>query len=145
MAFMAVLVMKVVLAVSGVFIAQYAVAAATGMPQQSVSSMAMLQGGIGLLLTIALVGIPPVAASFFGGTLGNYMAYSVFGGNPGAAAGQRPGEQGYRGAAAPVDTTSEDRRRDRSASEPTPTQMTTPYSASQVASSDTIKQGRGRV
>lgn len=51
-------------------------------------------------MTLALVGVPPVAAYFFQGTLGSYMAYSVFGGAPGA--GQRPGEQGYRGQASPT-------------------------------------------
>lgn len=101
MAFMSLVVKKVVLAVSAALIVQYEAAAATpGATAQSVSSMAMLQGGIGLLMTLALVGVPPVAAYFFQGTLGSYMAYSVFGGAPGA--GQRPGEQGYRGQASPT-------------------------------------------
>lgn len=98
MAFMAVMVAKIVVAVGAAFAAQYLIAAATpNVNPMSVSGMAMLQGGIGLLLTLTLVTIPPMAASFFQGTLGSYMAYSVFGGNAGAQAGQRPGEQGYRG------------------------------------------------
>lgn len=101
MAFMSVLVSKVVLATAGAFAAQYAVASATEITPQSVSSMAMLQGGIGLLLTLTLVTIPPMAAYFFQGTLGSYMAYSVFGSNSGA--GQRPGEAGYRGSHGPAD------------------------------------------
>lgn len=104
MAFMAVMVKKVVLAATGAIVAQYAIAAAMpGGSGMSVSSIAMMQGGLGLLLTTALVAVPPIASYFFQGTLGSYMAYSVFGGNAGA--GQRPGEQGYRGAATqPRDT-----------------------------------------
>lgn len=102
MAFMAVLVKKVVLAATGAIVAQYAIAQAPGGSGVSVSSIAMMQGGLGLLLTTALVAVPPIAAYFFQGTLGSYMAYSVFGSNAGA--GQRPGEQGYRGAAAPTGT-----------------------------------------
>jgi type IV secretion system protein VirB6 len=103
MAFMAVMVSKIVLAVAGVFAAAYAAAAMSELQPQSVSSMAMMQGGIGLLLTLSLVMVPPVAAYFFQGTLGSYMAYSAFGGNHGAGApGQRPGEAGYRGQPAPA-------------------------------------------
>ena len=124
MAFMALVVKKVVLAVAGALIVQYTLAATTGMTAQSVSSMAMLQGGIGLLMTLALVGVPPVAAYFFQGTLGSYMAYSVFGGAPGA--GQRPGEQGYRGGApAPNAEQHSDKK---SGGAPMP--LHTPYTAS---------------
>lgn len=55
LAFCAVLMMKIVLAVSGVFIAFYIAAATTGLNPVSVSSAAMMQGGIGLLLTLALL------------------------------------------------------------------------------------------
>lgn len=136
MAFMALVVKKVVLAVAAALVIQYTAAATTGLTAQSVSSMAMLQGGIGLLMTLALVGVPPVAAYFFQGTLGSYMAYSVFGGAPGS--GQRPGEQGYRGGAPTnVDTTDgKQMRRDNPGQ--ANTQVTTPYTPGGNAQQETI-------
>lgn len=55
------------------------------------SSMALQQGGMGLILTTLILTAPPMAAMFFQGTLGNFMAYSQIGGSPVAAA---PGPQG---------------------------------------------------
>ena len=55
------------------------------------TSQAMLQGGIGLLLTTLLVTAPAAAAQFFGGTLGQFYTSSVLGG--GAGAQQGPGGQ----------------------------------------------------
>lgn len=43
------------------------------------SSMAMQQGGLGLLMTLFLVTVPPMAAAFFQGTVGQFMAYNAFG------------------------------------------------------------------
>ena len=40
--------------------------------------MAMQQGGIGLLLTLLLVSVPPIAANFFQGALGAASTYNVF-------------------------------------------------------------------
>lgn len=54
------------------------------------SSMAMQQGGMGLILTTLILTAPPMAAMFFQGTLGSFMAYSQIGGG---ATGQ-PGPQG---------------------------------------------------
>jgi type IV secretion system protein VirB6 len=113
MAAMAVLCFKVVLATATAFGAQYAIAAGMGQPQQSVSSLAMLQGGIGLLLTLLLVTVPPMAAYFFQGTLGSYVAYSMFGGgiSGGGAAAAGPGPQGqpvgYGGSRLPSPRTSD--------------------------------------
>ena len=61
-----------------------------------ISTMAMQQGGLGLLLTVLLVSTPPMAANFFQGTLGGFSNFSAWSGGM-AAAGQRPGESGYRG------------------------------------------------
>lgn len=95
MAVMAILCFKIVLASAAAFGAQYLIAAQTGAAQQSVSSLAMLQGGIGLLLTLLLVTVPPMAAYFFQGTLGSYVAYSMFGGGiNGGGGGSRSGPQG---------------------------------------------------
>lgn len=43
------------------------------------NSMALQQGGIGLILTTLLISVPPMAASFFQGTLGQFQSYSPFG------------------------------------------------------------------
>ena len=60
------------------------------------TSQAMQQGGMGMILTLLIVSVPPMAASFFQGTLGNFMHFSAFSGG-GAPVGQRAGESGYRG------------------------------------------------
>jgi len=56
---------------------------------EGLSSTAIQQGGIGLLLSLLIVSVPPMAAMFFQGTLGSAITYSVFQG-----AGGRPGPQG---------------------------------------------------
>ena len=60
-----------------------------GNSTEGLTSIAMQQGGIGLLLSILVVSVPPMAAMFFQGTLGSALTYSVFQG-----AGGRPGPQG---------------------------------------------------
>ncbi|SDH03375.1 MULTISPECIES: type IV secretion system protein [Rhodanobacteraceae] len=60
-----------------------------GNQPEGLTSVAMQQGGIGLLLSILIVSVPPMAAMFFQGTLGSALTYSVFQG-----AGGRPGPQG---------------------------------------------------
>lgn len=64
-----------------------------GTSTEGLSSIAMQQGGIGLLLTALIVSVPPMAAMFFQGTLGNFMTYSAFGGgsNGVGPSGQPPG------------------------------------------------------
>jgi len=44
------------------------------------SSVAMQQGGMGLILTTLILTAPPMAAMFFQGTLGSFMAYSQISG-----------------------------------------------------------------
>jgi len=56
---------------------------------EGLSTQSLEQGGIGLLMTMLVISVPPMAGNFFQGTLGNFMAYSVFNG-----AGARPGPQG---------------------------------------------------
>jgi type IV secretion system protein VirB6 len=53
---------------------------------EGMSSIALQQGGMGLILTT-----PPMAAMFFQGTLGSFMAYSQIGGS---GVGAQPGPQG---------------------------------------------------
>jgi type IV secretion system protein VirB6 len=67
------------------------------------SSQALQQGGIGLLLTVLIVSVPPMAAMFFQGTLGNFLTYSAFGmgaTNRLGPQGQPPGSYGFESAAA---------------------------------------------
>ena len=66
---------------------------------EGVSSMAMQQGGLGLLLTMLIISTPPIAAGFFRGTMGTFLAYSQFGNNGGAS---NPGSRGA--GSPPVDT-----------------------------------------
>ena len=64
----------------------------TGGSTEGLSHQALEQGGIGLLLTMLIITVPPMAANFFQGTLGNFLHYSAFGsfGRPGPQ-GQPPG------------------------------------------------------
>ncbi|KRG41266.1 type VI secretion protein [Stenotrophomonas pictorum JCM 9942] len=58
------------------------------------SSQAMQQGGMGLILTTLILTAPPMAAMFFQGTLGSFMAYSQIGGGAAgtpSADGRPPG------------------------------------------------------
>ncbi|MBO9648883.1 MAG: type IV secretion system protein [Variovorax sp.] len=63
---------------------------------EGITSMALQQGGIGLVLTTLIVSAPPMAAAFFQGTLGSYMSYSAFGnvGSGSAAADAQARAQG---------------------------------------------------
>jgi len=79
-----------------------------GSMSDGMTSQAMQQGGMGLILTTLILTAPPMAAFFFQGTLGSFMAYSQIGGSPAGAApgpqGQPPGSYGL--APAPVATSS---------------------------------------
>lgn len=50
------------------------------------SSRALQSGGMGLILTLLLITVPPMAANFFQGTLGGFMHYSAFAAGGAAAA-----------------------------------------------------------
>lgn len=60
-----------------------------GTDTEGLSTLALQQGGIGLLLTTLIISVPPMAAMFFQGTVGNFMHFSAF-----AGAGSAPGPQG---------------------------------------------------
>jgi type IV secretion system protein VirB6 len=74
--------------------------ALTGNNSEGLSNQAMQQGGIGLLMTVLIISVPPMAAMFFQGTMGNFMHFSAFGAGmasrPGPQ-GQPPGSYGYGG------------------------------------------------
>lgn len=52
--------------------------AANALPQ-GVNSMTLQQGGQGLLMPMCLLTVPPLAATFFQSTVGEFMAYNAFG------------------------------------------------------------------
>jgi type IV secretion system protein VirB6 len=64
-----------------------------GTDTEGLSSVALQQGGMGLLLTALIVSVPPMAAMFFQGTLGSFLTYSAFSGAGGSYGpnGQPPG------------------------------------------------------
>ena len=70
---------KLLGAVAVSYAAQYLTMLAASASPQGVSSMAMQQGGLGLLMTLFLITVPPMAAAFFQGTVGQFMAYNAFG------------------------------------------------------------------
>ncbi|SFW62903.1 type IV secretion system protein VirB6 [Luteibacter sp. UNCMF366Tsu5.1] len=74
--------MKMMAAVTASFAVKYLLS----MPElggagstDGINSMALQQGGLGLLLTTMIISAPPMAASFFQGTLGQFNSYSPFG------------------------------------------------------------------
>lgn len=91
--------LKMMGAVTAAFAAKYVAATYAQMGSaDGISSMALQQGGLGLLLSTLIVMAPPMAAAFFQGTLGNFASYSSFGsvgaGGGGFAARQQALAQG---------------------------------------------------
>jgi len=114
----------------------------TGEGAEGLSSLALQQGGIGLLMTVLIVSVPPMAAMFFQGTMGNFMAYSAMGGansQPGAA-GQPPGS--YMPSPQSQTQATPDMRSIPSA--PAPGLGVRAPSAPMTASADQIKIGQNR-
>ncbi|MEE5089173.1 type IV secretion system protein [Xanthomonas euvesicatoria] len=94
LSFMVSLATKVVGAVAVGFLVKYALPGGTS---EGISSMALQQGGLGLVMTTLIVTAPPMAAAFFQGTLGQFTAYSALGQldrasqSPGAGRPYEPG------------------------------------------------------
>ena len=66
-----------------------------GNSTQGLTNQAMEQGGIGLLMTVMIISVPPLVALFFQGTMGSFFAYSQFtSGNRTGPQGQSPGTYG---------------------------------------------------
>lgn len=65
------------------------------------SSRALQTGSMGMILTLLLITVPPMAASFFNGTMGQFMHYSAFGGGGGGGRGDRDGLRDSPGANGP--------------------------------------------
>jgi type IV secretion system protein VirB6 len=69
---------------------------------EGINSMAMQQGGLGLILSALIISAPPMAAAFFQGMLGQFQSFSSFGsiGAGQAAAAQQQRMLGNPAAAA---------------------------------------------
>jgi len=80
--------MQMLAAITALYIAQYVASMATSgaLSTDGLNSMALQQGGIGLILTTLIISAPPMAAAFFQGTLGQFQTYSPFGRMGGEAA-----------------------------------------------------------
>jgi type IV secretion system protein VirB6 len=63
-----------------------------GGSEESLTAMAMQQGGLGLILTMLIVSAPPMAAVFFQGVMGQFTPYSAF--SRDASAVVPPGQPG---------------------------------------------------
>lgn len=59
---------------------------------EGITSMALQQGGLGVILSVLIVTVPQMTAQFFMGALGSFMHYSNFGGAGGG--NTQPGPQG---------------------------------------------------
>ncbi|MCW0422166.1 hypothetical protein NB713_000109 [Xanthomonas sacchari] len=57
---------------------------------EGLSSQALQQGGIGLLMTLLIVSVPPMAAALWQGSMASFMHFSAFAGG----AASTPGPQG---------------------------------------------------
>ena len=101
--FMVSIVLELTLRVAAAMWSARIIQAITDTNSEGFTNMALQQGGIGLLMTVLLVSTPPMAAAFFGGTLGNFYAFSQMGGaSKGASSqwgpgGQAPGSYGGGG------------------------------------------------
>lgn len=138
--------MKMLGAITASYAAKYLTTMAlTGGAQtgaDGINSLAIQQGGIGLLLSTLIVMAPPMAASFFQGTLGQFSSYSSFGliGSQLGSQDQQAIAQGKAAAAAaPPPPRNPDV--DRSSSSPERTQLLTAFGAGSNVQSDTIKTG----
>jgi hypothetical protein len=76
-----------------------------GADNEGVNSMALQQGGLGLLLTMLIISAPPIAGNFFNGVMGSFLAHSQFG-SFGGASNTSSSQAGLRGPGSPaVDNT----------------------------------------
>ncbi|PPU54585.1 hypothetical protein XacyCFBP1159_22050, partial [Xanthomonas arboricola pv. corylina] len=94
---------KVVGAVGVAFLAKWAVSGGNG---EGISSMALQQGGVGLVLTTLILTAPPMAAAFFQGTLGQFAPYSAIGSLGSSDAASNANRQGPNAQMAPPATSS---------------------------------------
>ncbi|WP_395117673.1 type IV secretion system protein [Rhodanobacter sp. FW102-FHT14D06] len=73
LAFVSSLVLQLSLRVAAALWSANIINTITGQGAEGFSTQALEQGGVGLLLTVLIISVPPMAAMFFQGTLGNFM------------------------------------------------------------------------
>jgi type IV secretion system protein VirB6 len=97
LAFVSSLVLQLTLRVAAALWTSNAINNITGEGAEGLSNQALQQGGLGLLMTVLIISVPPMAAMFFQGTVGNFLHYSAFGGPASAPGpqGRPPGSYGY--------------------------------------------------
>ena len=86
--FMVSVAMKMVAAVGAAMFVKYTLAINGMGAAEGLNTVAMQQGGLGLVLTVLLVTCPPLAAQFFNATVGGFSAYSQFGATGAHGAGR---------------------------------------------------------
>jgi len=98
LAFISSLVLQLTLRVAAALWSADIINGITGIGAEGFTSQSMQQGGLGLLMTLLVVTVPPMAGNFFSATLGNFSPYNVFNrtGQP-RPNGQPPGAYGYGG------------------------------------------------
>ena len=62
-----------------------------GNASEGITSRAMQQGGLGMILTMLIVATPPMAAAFFNGTMGQFSGFNLFQGGSVPAGARGPG------------------------------------------------------
>jgi len=100
LAFVSSLVLQLALRVATALWSANIITTIAGNGAEGFSTQAMEQGGIGLLLTVLIISLPPMAGMFFQGTLGNFYFNSAFGhggGNRQGPNGQLQSGMGYGG------------------------------------------------
>ena len=136
---MVTLAMDVVIAVASSFWLGRLIEGGSG---EGVNSMAMQQGGLGLLLTMLIISAPPIAGNFFQGMMGSFLAYSQFGNNGGGGTSQ-PGTRGP-GSPGMVDSSPpRSAQRDAASISGTPPQLTVPRSEGMATSGNEMKTAEG--
>jgi type IV secretion system protein VirB6 len=76
--------------------------AITGEGAEGFTTQSLQQGGIGLMMTVLIISVPPMAAVFFQGTVGSFMAFSPFAGGAQSQPGPQGQPPGSYGAAPPM-------------------------------------------
>lgn len=142
--------MKMLGAITAAYAAKYlttmALTGGSSTGADGINSLALQQGGIGLLLSTLIVMAPPMAASFFQGTLGQFSSYSSFGliGSQLGAQDQQAIAQGRASAMSGYTPPPRNPESDRTNSSADKSQVLSSFGAGSTTQSDAIKMGNTR-